>query len=352
MHVCTVVGARPQFVKAAVVSRALRQAGIKERMVHTGQHYDDDMNAVFFDELGIATPEVNLAVGSGTHGAQTGEIMVRLEQYLQAGPAPACVLVYGDTNSTIAGAVTAAKLHIPVGHVEAGLRSFNRSMPEEVNRVVTDHLSSYCFCPTSTAVQNLADEGVTRGVHLTGDVMYDATMQFMEDAAARRPLPSIVPFDSGRYYLATVHRAENTDRAQRLQEIFDGLGRLDLPVVVPLHPRTRRRLDDVAYEDNVHIFDPQGYLAMLTLVKHARRVLTDSGGLQKEAVWLQTPCVTLREETEWVETLQGGWNRLVGADAEAIEEAVSHAPNGPAPSPGAPGAAARIARLLAANFAF
>lgn len=346
MEVCTIVGARPQFVKAAVVSRSLARAGVGERLVHTGQHYDDEMSAVFFDELGIDEPHINLNVGSGSHAAQTGEIMVRLEEYLLGGPRPDWVVVYGDTNSTIAAAVVAAKLHIPLAHVEAGLRSFNRRMPEEINRVVTDHLSDLCFCPTQTSVDNLGREGMTDGVHLTGDVMLDATLQFSDVAAQRRPLDSLTNLRPTGYYLATVHRAENTDVPQRLRDIFDAFGRLDRPVLLPLHPRTRSRVDLDAIEPNVHVIDPVGYLAMLTLVQNAHAVLTDSGGLQKEAVWLGTPCITLREETEWLETTQGGWNQLVGADPDAIVEAAGTRPTGDRTLPGEPGAGDRIASLL------
>lgn len=346
MQVCSVVGARPQFVKAAVVSRALSRVGIDERMVHTGQHYDPAMSAVFFDELGISEPHVNLDVGSGSHAVQTGDIMVRFEEYLQREGLPDWVLVYGDTNSTIAAAVVAAKLHVRVAHVEAGLRSFNRCMPEEINRVVTDHLSNLCFCPTPTAVENLRNEGMTRGVHLTGDVMYDATLQYASEAAVRRPLSDLTAFGEKGYYLATVHRAENTDDPERLAAIVEGFGRLDAPVILPLHPRTRTRIETDAFESNVHVWEPVGYLSMLTLVQHARAVLTDSGGLQKEAVWLGTPCITLRDETEWVETLEGGWNQLVGADADALLEAARHRPTVPPPSPGEPGASDRIAAIL------
>lgn len=331
MRVYTVVGARPQFIKAAVVSHALAAAGVEERIIHTGQHYDRQMNAVFFDELGIPAPAVNLDVGSGTHAVQTGAMMEGLEAYLNEAPRPDWVLVYGDTNSTLAAALVAAKMHLPVAHVEAGLRSFNRRMPEEINRVVTDRLSRLLFCPTETARAHLAAEGMTRGVHLTGDVMLDATRHFARRAAEQAPLAKLVPVAPGSYYLATVHRAENTDDPARLRGILDGLGRLGQPVVMPLHPRTRSRLEGMTVPDGIRIIEPVSYLAMLTLVTHASRVLTDSGGLQKEAVWLGTPCITLREETEWVETLSGGWNRLVGADADAIERAAEAGPVGDPP---------------------
>lgn len=348
MHVVTVVGARPQFVKAAVVSRALRAAGVRETLVHTGQHYDAGMSQVFFDELGIPAPEVNLGVGSGTHAAQTGAILTALEDVLTGGARPDAVLVYGDTNSTLAAALVAAKLTIPLAHVEAGLRSFNRRMPEELNRIVTDRLARWLFCPTATAARHLAAEGIEAGVVLTGDVMYEATRHFAERAAARAPLEALTPHAAGAYCLATVHRAENTDDPARLQALFDGFGRLGEPVVLPLHPRTRARLDGVAVPENVEVRAPVGYLAMLTLVRHARRVLTDSGGLQKEAVWLETPCVTLRDETEWVETLAGGWNRVVGADAARIAAAARRAPDGPWPNDDEGRASEIIADVLAA----
>lgn len=326
MQILTIVGARPQFVKAAVVSRALREAGVQERMIHTGQHYDHEMSRVFFDELGIPEPEVDLGVGSGTHAQQTGQMMIGLEEVVLRGRRPDWVLVYGDTNSTLAGALVAAKLHLPVAHVEAGLRSFNRRMPEEINRVVTDQLSTLCFCPTPTAVENLQKEGLTRGVHLTGDVMLDATRAHADRAAARVPLSSVTTHEPGSYFLATVHRAENTDAPERLFEIFRGFAALDGPVLLPLHPRTRARLASVDVPPNVELLPPVSYLTMLTLTRHARFVLTDSGGLQKEAVWLGVPCITLRDETEWIETQEGGWNQVVGANARCIADAVQNRP--------------------------
>ena len=347
MRITTVVGARPQFVKAAVVSRALTEFGVEETIVHTGQHYDDAMSAVFFDELGIPEPAVNLDVGSASHAVQTGETMVRLEEYLAAHPSPDYVLVYGDTNSTIAGAIVASKMHMPLAHVEAGLRSFNRRMPEEINRIVTDRLSSLLFCPTATAVDHLKSEGITEGVHLTGDVMLDATRLFADVAARYYPLAEVTEFADGEYYVATIHRAENTDDEARLKGIFEGLGRIDEPVVVPLHPRTRERLRGVQVPPNVHVKDPVGYLSMLSLVRHARAVLTDSGGLQKEALWLDVPCITLRDETEWVETTERGWNRIAGADPDRIAAAVADPPRPPAPEFTQPGAARRIAEILA-----
>lgn len=339
MHIMTVVGARPQFIKAAPVSRAIRHAGLDESIVHTGQHYDAGMSQVFFDELGIPEPTVNLGVGSGSHAEQTGAMLVGLERIFSE-RRPALILVYGDTNSTIASALAAAKLSIPVAHVEAGLRSFNRRMPEETNRIVTDRLSDLLFCPTRTAVDHLRSEGVTKGVHLTGDVMYDATLMFAERAPEVFSAPSAGPSpddsiriarEGGTYVLATVHRAENTDDPERLRSIMRALGRLGQPVILPLHPRTRSRLEGVVVPESVRLTEPASYLSMLALIRGADRVLTDSGGLQKEAVWLGTPCITLRNETEWVETLEGGWNRLAGADEGRILAAFEHRPDGAAP---------------------
>lgn len=346
MRIVTVTGARPQFVKAAVVSRELKTAGVDEVMVHTGQHYDEEMSAVFFEELGIPEPAINLDVGSGSHAVQTGDIMVRLEEFLMDGPDPDYVLVYGDTNSTIAGALVASKLHVPLAHVEAGLRSFNRRMPEEINRIVTDRLSSLLFCPTQTAVDHLGAEGISEGVYLTGDVMLDATLLFADVAARRYPLEDLAEFQPGSYFVATVHRAENTDDPERLQGIFEGLARVGAPVTMPLHPRTKARLNGIAVPPNVHTTPPVGYLSMLSLVKNARGVLTDSGGLQKEAVWLGVPCITLRDETEWVETMERGWNTVVGADSDRIAAAASRTPEPPAPEFAEPGAAKRIVAIL------
>jgi len=346
-YILTVIGARPQFVKAAMVSRALTRRGIPEQIVHTGQHYDREMDSLFFEELEIPEPVVNLGVGSGSHAQQTGEMMMRLEDYIlnQEVP-PRWVLVYGDTNSTLAGALVAAKLQIPLAHVEAGLRSFNRRMPEEVNRVLTDQISDVLFCPTQTAVAHLAREGITAGVKLVGDVMYDATLFYAERA---RRLPAPVPLEPGTYYLATVHRAENTDVPGRLEAIVQALSQLDKPVVWPVHPRTRARIDQMHLPEHIHTIAPVGYLHMLRLIQEAAAVLTDSGGVQKEAVWLHTPCITLRDETEWVETLQGGWNQVVGTATEAILQAVRRKPEGKPPvfgRVGEPLASERIAEEL------
>lgn len=323
--VVSVVGARPQFIKAAPVSRVLRQVA-QEVMIHTGQHYDRELSAVFFDELNIPQPDYNLGVGSGSHGWQTGQMLIQIEQVLLA-EQPDWVLVYGDTNSTLAGALAAVKLHFPVAHVEAGLRSFSREMPEEHNRVLTDHVADLLFCPTKTAVDNLEREGIRRGVHRVGDVMYDAILHNSAIAEQRSDVLARLGLASGSYALATVHRPYNTDNPQRLQSILLAFADLDLPVVLPVHPRTRQRLTDLGLSDpkskiqNLELIAPVGYLDMLALERHARLILTDSGGVQKEAFFFAVPCLTLRDETEWVETVEAGWNQVVGADRATIVRA-------------------------------
>lgn len=319
MKIVTIVGARPQFIKVAPVSRELRKAH-HEVLVHTGQHYDDAMSAVFFRELDIPEPDYNLGVGSGTHGEQTGEMLKRIEPVLLA-ERPDWVLVYGDTNSTLAGALAAAKLHIPVAHVEAGLRSFNRNMPEEINRILTDHISDLLLCPTWTAVENLRREGITEGVHLVGDVMHEALLWAAERARTKSTILERLGLSEREYLLATVHRAENTDDPARLQAILDAFMALDEIVVFPVHPRTQARLNALGFSVNISrlkLIPPVGYLDMVRLEQAACAILTDSGGIQKEAYWLGVPCITLRDETEWVETLEGGANVLVGADRERI----------------------------------
>jgi UDP-N-acetylglucosamine 2-epimerase len=326
----TIVGARPQFIKAAAVSRAIAEFNaratevrIDERIVHTGQHYDQRMSQVFFDQLQIPRPAVNLEVGSGAHGRQTGLMLERIEAYLLE-TRPDWVLVYGDTNSTLAGALAGAKLHIRVAHVEAGLRSFNRRMPEEINRILTDHAADLLLCPTDQAVTNLGKEGITRGVHQVGDVMYDSVLFHTQQAEGTSDILSRLCLAPQQYYLATLHRAENTDDPRRLNGIFAALERSDWPVILPLHPRTRQALGDRLAADNARLVvtDPVSYLDMLMLEKHARIILTDSGGVQKEAYWMGVPCVTLRDETEWVELVEAGWNVLAGADATAVQAAV------------------------------
>lgn len=321
-RVVTVVGARPQFIKAAPMCRALREAGHSEFLVHTGQHYDSDMSQCFFDDLGIPDPDVNLGVGSSTHAHQTARMMTGIEEALVA-QRPDIVVLYGDTNSTVAGALAAAKLQIPIAHVEAGLRSFDRSMPEEVNRVVTDHLASLLWAPGQIAVDNLRNEGLTVGVEMVGDIMLDALQATI---ALRRSDDVLVRFGLRErgYLLATIHRAENTEAAP-LQSILTAFGRLSETVIWPVHPRTRAQIDALGLHPspNVRWVAPLGHVEMITLLQQARLVLTDSGGLQKEAYWLKVPCVTLRETTEWVETVSAGWNTLAGSDAARIVEAVN-----------------------------
>lgn len=316
--VLTIVGARPQFIKAAVVSRALQATPeVKETLVHTGQHYDKNMSDVFFKELELHKPNYCLGIGSGTHGVQTGRMLELLEQVLLS-EKPDIVLVYGDTNSTLAGTLAAVKLHIPVAHVEAGLRSFNRQMPEEVNRVLTDHASDLLFAPTKTAVKNLRIEGITRArIHLVGDVMYDAALHSEAKATGESCIMEELGLEPKGYILATVHRAENTDDPARMWAIFEGLASVaeEVPVILPLHPRTRATLvrERALKEASRHIrlIGPVSYLDMVMLERNAQLIATDSGGIQKEAFFYRVPCVTLREETEWVELVEMGWNTCV-----------------------------------------
>ena len=311
-RILSIVGARPQFIKAAPVSHALREIGLAESIVHTGQHYDPLMSDVFFEELEIPRPAFNLEVNSLGHGAMTGRMLERLEEIMRA-EAPSLVLIYGDTNSTIAGALAAAKLHIPVAHVEAGLRSFNRRMPEELNRVVADHLSTILFCPTQTAVRNLAAEGITRNVHPVGDVMYDMALAALRHATGRSEVLEKFSLKPRCYSVATVHRAENTDNPKRFRRVMDWLetAARTTPIVMPVHPRTRKLLSSLGVKPlGVNLVDPLGYLDMALVLSNAAAIFTDSGGIQKEAYFYRVPCVTLRDETEWIETLEAGWNRL------------------------------------------
>lgn len=349
MKVVSIVGARPQFIKAAAVSRELRRRH-KEILVHTGQHYDYAMSGIFFEKLDMPSPDVNLGVGSASHGAQTGAMLKAIEDVLCV-ERPDWLLTYGDTNSTLAGALAASKLSVPVVHIEAGLRSFNRRMPEEINRVVVDHLSSLLCCPSGTAVANLAAEGISNNVHIVGDVMLDVLNWATERAGANPPeILNRLGLSPKSYVLATVHRSENTDDAARLSRIVHAFNSLDEPVVFPVHPRARRVIDgsDCRLKPHVHAIDPVGYIDMVTLTASARIVLTDSGGLQKEAYWLGVPCLTMREETEWVETVDAGWNTLVGSDAARIVRAVrTCAPAGARPALYGDGrAASRCVELL------
>jgi UDP-GlcNAc3NAcA epimerase len=310
--IVTVVGARPQFVKASPVSPALARAGLDEAIVHTGQHFDDAMSDVFFRELAIPKPKHNLDVHSLGHGAMTGRMIESLERVLLE-EKPDMVLVYGDTNSTLAGALAAAKLHIPVGHVEAGLRSFNRRMPEEINRVVADHVSTLLFCPTATAVANLAAEGVVEDVHAVGDVMFDTTLAAVARARESSNILARLSLKAKSYAVATVHRAENTDDPLRFSKVVEWLAEAARrqPVVMVVHPRTANLMKATGVKAaGLTLIEPLGYLDMTQLVHNAAAVFTDSGGLQKEAYFHRVPCVTLRDETEWVETIEAGWNRL------------------------------------------
>lgn len=316
--ITSIVGARPQFVKAAPVSRALRQA-FREVIVHTGQHYDYGMSEVFFKEMDMHQPDFNLGMGGGSHGDQTGRMLIELEKVFMA-VKPDCVLVYGDTNSTLAGALAAVKLGIPLAHVEAGLRSYNRSMPEEVNRVLTDHVSTMLFCPTDAAVSNLAKEGITSGVHRVGDVMYDALLHNLELSRKNSTVLQRLELEKKKFALATVHRAANTDDRSRMQSLLSTFGSLGVHVIFPVHPRTQKMMQEwgIPAEPNVRLIEPVGYFDMLALLENANCVLTDSGGVQKEAYLVGTRCITLREETEWVETVEAGWNRLAGTDPKVI----------------------------------
>jgi UDP-GlcNAc3NAcA epimerase len=320
MNIITVVGARPQLIKAAVLSQALAATGrINERLLHTGQHFDDNMSAVFFRELGLPTPCWNLGLGSSTHGQMTGQQLMGIEAILMQ-EKPDALLVYGDTNSTLSGALAAAKLHIPIAHVEAGLRSFNRAMPEEINRVLTDHMAHWLFAPTQTAMAHLKQEGLSHErLHLVGDVMLDAVLHFAQHAKKRLACPPILNAIGDRaFVLATVHRAENTHHPQRFANLVQALQEFShqLPVVWPVHPRTQLLLQaQHIYSPHLYLIEPQGYLDMLELEQQAALIITDSGGVQKEAFFFGRPCVTVRQETEWIELVDSGWNRLAPPDS-------------------------------------
>lgn len=333
MKIITIIGARPQFIKASPFSEVFRK-GNDEILVHTGQHYDENMSDIFFNELGIPKPDYNLGVGSGNHGIQTGRMLEKIEEIIFR-VNPDGMLVYGDTNSTLAGALAASKLHVPVFHVEAGLRSYNKIMPEEQNRVLTDHISNILLCPTQTAVENLAKEGIMSNVFNTGDIMYDTVLRNIEISKKRysnnvwlddlrNENDKIPNFRENEYYLATIHRAENTNDPKKLFKIFSAFEKMGRPVLLPLHPRTRKLIDDLNLKlDNITLIKPVGYLLMLYLTANAYMVVTDSGGLQKEAFFLKTPCTTLRDQTEWVETLENGWNVLSPIEEDLILERVT-----------------------------
>lgn len=344
MKICTIIGARPQFIKAAVVSRAIREHNkspsplegegrgegnrICEVIIHTGQHYDYEMSQVFFDQLEIPKPDYHLNVGSGQHGEQTGKMLIGIEEVLLK-ERPDWVLVYGDTNSTLAGALAASKLHIKIAHVEAGLRSFNRRMPEEINRVVTDHVSIILFAPTPTAVENLKKEGIIKGVHLVPDVMEEALFASLPVAEEKSQILNKLDLVSKKYALSTIHRAENTDDVNRLREILSALAKIseEMPIVLPMHPRTKKKIEKEGLQSQIInnksliIIEPVSYLDIIKLEANASVILTDSGGMQKEAMWLKIPCITMRDETEWLETVDGGWNKTVGADFTRVLDA-------------------------------
>lgn len=342
--VLTVVGARPQFIKAAPVSKALAAAGIKELLVHTGQHFDALMSDIFFEELDLQRPAYNLQINSLGHGAMTGRMLEKLEEVILA-EKPDAVLIYGDTNSTAAGALAAAKLHIPVVHVEAGLRSFNRRMPEEINRIIADHLSTLLLCPTHAAVTNLANEGITKDVHAVGDVMYDTTLAAIERAQQKSRILESLQLAPKSYAVSTIHRAENTDDPKRFAAVIGWLEQAsrETPIILAVHPRTRKLIIPLEKKfDRIRLIDPLGYLDMTQLVHHATAVFTDSGGLQKEAYFHRVPCVTLRDQTEWVETIDAGWNRLWTASKYLRRHDIVDYGNG--------NAASQIAQILAAFF--
>lgn len=332
MKIVTIVGARPQFVKAAVLSRLIRSSEWNDKfteiLVHTGQHYDQNMSEVFFTDMEIPRPDYNLNIGSGTHGKMTGQMLIKIEEVLLK-EKPDIVLVYGDTNSTLAGALAASKLHIPVSHVEAGLRSFWKYMPEEQNRILTDHISDYLFCPTKTAVHNLEKEGVTKGVYNVGDIMLDANL-FYQQKLQKEKEQGINKYENIKglgtetiqndFILATVHRAENTDNPEKLKNIIDAFNSINTNIILPLHPRTRKILAENGFqlESHIKVIDPVGYFEMLELELKCKCVITDSGGVQKEAYFMKKPCITLRDQTEWVETVESGWNVLAGTNKKKI----------------------------------
>jgi UDP-GlcNAc3NAcA epimerase len=343
-EVMTVVGARPQFIKAAVFSRHLRKfgenLGLREYLVHTGQHYDDNMSEIFFREMDIPTPNINLKIGSGSHGKTTAEMLTGIEA-LMLERKPDFVLVYGDTNSTLAGALAASKLHIPIAHVEAGLRSFMMIMPEEQNRRLTDHLSTWLLCPTDTAIKNLHNEGISSENNISkpspdkkrvvnvGDIMFEASLYYREKADQKKSITDKYGI-KGPFALLTIHRAENTDDPARLKRIFTAIEALsERMIIFPVHPRTRKIMADLGINTGPHIvmINPVGYLEMVTLESECDLILTDSGGVQKEAFFFSKPCITLRDSTEWVELVKTGWNTLVGADTDAIITAVRKAQN-------------------------
>ena len=346
--ILTIIGARPQFVKASVVSRALKDSDIPETIIHTGQHYDDKMSSVFWEELKIPAPAVNLNVGSGTHGKQTAKMIEEIEAYiLSLSTVPKAVLLYGDTNSTLAGAIVASKLHIPVIHVEAGLISFNNKMPEEINRIVTDRISDFLFCSSENPVLQLEKEGITKNVYNVGDVMYDAVMIFGKIANRKLQLNEIIPYEAGHYNVLTLHRPANTDDINVLKGIISAFEKIERPTVWPVHPRIKDLIDQLDLPENLKPFSPFSYLQMLTVMQNCNKVFTDSGGLQKEAYWMNKDCITIREETEWIETLNNNHNILTGSDPRKIIEAYSKTINTERPKLYGNGdASQQIARII------
>ncbi len=350
LSVLMIVGARPQFIKAFAVSRELRPDH-DEILVHTGQHYDEELSDVFFDELGIPEPDYNLGVGSDAHGRQTAAMLEGIEEIIET-EEPDIVLLYGDTNSTLAGAIAASKTDPIIAHVEAGLRSYNREMPEEINRILTDHASDLLFPPSESAADTLEQEGITEGVHVVGDVMYDAILWARDVAEDESDVLERVGVEESEFILSTVHRAGNTDDPDRLESIINALSNAPLPVVLPVHPRTENRLREHELLEQatseIEVIDPVSYLDFVRLIDASERVATDSGGVQKEAFYLDTPCVTMREETEWIETVNSGWNVLVGTDQEQIAKEIRmNRSIEQKPTPYGDGnAAAKIVRIL------
>lgn len=345
MRILSVAGARPQFVKAAEFARACSELGVEHALLHTGQHYDVELSRALFEDLDIPDPLGNLGVGSGSHAQQTAEMMRRLDRFLSGlERAPDWVVVYGDTNSTLAAALVAVKGGLPVAHVEAGLRSFDTRMPEELNRVMTDRIATLLFCPTRSSVDNLTREGIEEGVWLTGDLMYDSVQRYRDRAVARYPHP----LGGHAFNLATIHRAENTDDRERLKRALSCLEASNLPVLWPMHPRAKNRISDfgLTIPQNVKTVRPLGYLEMLACLQQCDHVITDSGGVQKEAFWLGTPCITLRSTTEWPETLIGGWNVLVDMDADRFKAYLEESPSEDRIVEDDGGAAPRMVELL------
>lgn len=328
MKIITVIGARPQFIKASSVSQYLRLYH-KEILIHTGQHYDLNMSDIFFDELEIPKPDYNLSIGSGNHGFQTGNMLIKLEEiYLKE--KPDMVVVYGDTNSTLAGALCASKLLIPIVHIEAGVRSFNVKMPEEQNRILTDHISKILFTPTDTAKNNLLAEGILDNIYNVGDVMFDSIIKYKELAKKQSCIIEKLNYSNKGYILATIHRAENTNSINRLSNIIEALNESDEDIILPLHPRTKKYIENygIIIGDNIKVIEPIGYLDMIQLEANSRKIITDSGGMQKEAYFMKKICITIRDETEWVETVESGWNIIVGANKYKILEAITNTISG------------------------